>query len=221
MVNNKTQKADFWVLFVYYNPRKMSLIPPSIAIFSRLLKSMGVEVALFDTTLYEKHEDCDVEVIDEKNLVSKPFSDNLNKYRDKIVYKTTDVYSDLGKIVNEFKPDLLAVTAVESTFEGSIRLLKSIHRHKIPTIMGGVFATFAPHIAIARPEVDMICIGEGERALVELVDKMRKGEDYSHVSNLWVKDPDGTLTKSCENTLKRLAGDHGKVLFIRPVSAKV
>src|SRR5258707_470179 len=40
------------VLFVYPNLYMMNMMPPSIAIFSALLKQMGVETALFDTTYY-------------------------------------------------------------------------------------------------------------------------------------------------------------------------
>ena len=70
-------KTAFRVLLIYYNPRKMSLTPPSIAIFSRLLKTIGVEVALFDTSFYTKHEDSDSDSIEEENLTVKPFSNSL------------------------------------------------------------------------------------------------------------------------------------------------
>ncbi|MDO8525514.1 MAG: radical SAM protein [Candidatus Omnitrophota bacterium] len=196
MAENKAIKRKFRVLFIYYNPRRMSLVPPSIAIFSRLLKSAGVEVALFDTTLYRGDEESDSDSVEEKNLTVKPFSDNLNEYTDKIKYKTTDIYADLEKTVSDFRPDLLAVTAVESTFLGTISLLKSIRRHGIPTILGGVFATFASEIAISYPEIDMICIGEGEGAICELALKMKSGEEYSNVPNLWVKSPGGRIVKN-------------------------
>lgn len=187
----------FKVLFIYSNPRTMSLVPTSIALFSKLLKAMDVSVALFDTTLYDnKDESADSDKLEEKDLLVKPFSDNLNRYKDKIKYKHTNQYEDLEKMISGFSPDLLAVTAVESTFLESINLLKSIRHHKIPTIVGGIFATFAPDIAISYPEVDMICVGEGERGIVELVRKMLAGRDYSTVQNLWVKKQDGSIVKN-------------------------
>lgn len=190
------QAAPFRVLFIYYNPRKMSLVPPAIAIFSRLLKSIGVEVALFDTTLYAKHDSSDSDSIEEKNLTVKPFSDSLKEAQAGIRYRGSDIIADLGKLISYFRPDLLAATAVESTFEGTINLLHSVRHHRIPTVLGGVFATFASDIAISYPEIDMICVGEGERALTELVQKMRSGEDYSDVSNLWVKKRGGGIIKN-------------------------
>ena len=194
---------DFRVLFIYYNPRKMSLVPPAIAVFSRLLKSINVEVRLFDTTLYEKHENSDTDTIAEKNLTVKPFSDSLAGLH-KVEYKKSDILTDLKALIEDFRPNLLAVTAVESTFEGSIHLLKAIRHHNIPTIMGGIFATFAPHIVITYPEIDMVCVGEGENAIIELVKKMRADDDYAHVPNLWIKQKDGTIIKNPISPLVQL-----------------
>lgn len=197
MDKNKAAKSNFRVLFIYYNPRKMSLVPPSIAIFSKLLKSINVEVALFDTTLYNKQqEDLNSDAVEEENLTVKPFSENLNSLRGKAIYKETNIYEDLEKTINEFKPDLLGMTTVESTFEGSIRLLRSVRRYNIPTLLGGVFPTFAPEMAISHPEIDIICVGEGEKAIIDLVQKLKKGRDYSNTLNLWVKQKDGGIIKN-------------------------
>lgn len=197
-------KSDFKVLFIYYNPRKMSLVPCSIALFSALLKPIGVKTALFDTTLYNEGKYQDTDESEEKNLTVQPFSKNLNKSAHRINYKQADPRLDLEKIINEFKPDLLAVSTVESTFEGSIALLRHIRRHKIPTLMGGVFPTYASEMALCYPEVDMICVGDGEKTIVELVKRMREGKDYSDIPNLWVKQKDGSIKKNAIGPLGKL-----------------
>ena len=47
---------------------------------------------------------------------------------------------------------------------------------------------FAPEIVISHPQVDMICIGEGEGPIVDLVERMRVGEGLLRdIKNLWVK----------------------------------
>ena len=45
--------SDIKVLFIYPNQRAESLVPPAIAIFSRLLKDRGIKVDLFDTSFYD------------------------------------------------------------------------------------------------------------------------------------------------------------------------
>jgi len=51
-VSDSTSLRQFRVLFVYPNLYMMNMMPPSIAIFSALLKQKGMETALFDTTYY-------------------------------------------------------------------------------------------------------------------------------------------------------------------------
>jgi isocitrate lyase len=61
-------------------------------------------------------------------------------------------------------------------------------------IVGGAYATFAPELVIRRPSVDMVCVGEGELALVELCEKLRRGADVTAVRNIWIKR-DGKLLR--------------------------
>ena len=37
---------------------------------------------------------------------------------------------------------------------------------------------------------------EGEQAIVDLCEKIEKGEDFKNVTNLWVKDKEGIITKN-------------------------
>lgn len=57
-----------------------------------------------------------------------------------------------------------------------------------PTICGGVHPTIDPEGAFNSPYLDMICIGEGERALVELCQKIEAGEDYTGIESIWFKN---------------------------------
>ena len=42
----------------------------------------------------------------------------------------------------------------------------------------------------------MVCVGEGENALVDICKKIENGQDYSSVTNLWVKQKDKTIKKN-------------------------
>lgn len=55
------------VLFIYPNERGMSVIPPAIAILSKLLKDDGHQTDLFDTTFYDFEDDISLKNAD-KNL---------------------------------------------------------------------------------------------------------------------------------------------------------
>jgi len=62
--------------------------------------------------------------------------------------------------------------------------------------MGGVFATFAPEKCLGHDEVDIVCVGEGEDALVHLCDCLERGRSYLNVSNLWIKTRKGIKKNS-------------------------
>jgi len=180
-------------------------MPPAIAVFSALLKQKGIEVALFDTTYYPWDHantvvsgqgvgrfDLSSDKRKELALQVRPF--NLEERG--IRPKETDMVEDFKHQVDTFQPDLIAMSAVEDTYPQGLYLLNKIKDRRIPTLVGGVFTTFAPHIVIKRDCINMVCVGEGEGALVEVCEKMAMGEDYSDVRNLWTKDPSGVIKKN-------------------------
>lgn len=182
---------DFNVLFIYPNLRGMNMLPPAIALFSRILKDDGFKVALFDTTYYKIGEDFDSDKEKEKKLSVRPF--DMSRH---VSLKTTDPFEDLDKTVNSFQPDLIAMSATEDIFPLGMKLLKHIDKHNILTIVGGVFPTFAPHKVIRNKEIDIVCVGEGEDAMLELCRRLRAGKNYYDINNLWVKDKGGEITKN-------------------------
>ena len=134
------------------------MLPPVIAMFSALLKERGFHVDLFDTTYYAVKgfsDDFDSDKEREKhgNVLAFDFGEIG-------AIKQSDGYEDFLKKVEEFQPDLLVVSCTEDMYLLGLSFLRYLRRHhNILTIMGGVFATFAPHIAISADEVDIVCVG--------------------------------------------------------------
>ncbi len=181
-----------------------TLVPINLSVLAPSLKEKGFQVDLFDTTYY-KWEDINFEQKKVELLQIKPFS-----YEEKGVhYKETDMYEDLVKKVNEFRPDLIGITMVEDTYGLGMSLLNAIKDYDAPVIAGGVFTTFSPEEVISNENVDMVCMGEGEEALVELCEKIYKNEDYLNTKNLWVKK-NGAIIK---NPMRQLT-DLDKTPFI-------
>lgn len=172
------------------------LVPNAIGVFSALLKQEGFCVDLFDATLYRT----DVDSSDErkaKALQVRPF----NLLERGVALKTTEMESDFRAKVETLQPDLIAVSVVEDTFPIGTRLLNTIADLKIPTVMGGVFATYAPEIVMAEPTVQYLCRGEGEGALVDLCRALSAGHDPSRIPNLWVKRGDAVIKNDMRPTL--------------------
>ena len=184
------------VLLVYPNERDMSLVPPVFGLFAALLRERGHITELFDCTGYDFEGKLDASVELEKVLSVKPA--DPASYRG-VKIKQTNMYDDFVRKVENFSPDLIAISTTESTFLRGIILLDDLRfkkKHKILTIIGGVFPTFAPDRAFREPSIDIVCVGEGDIALVELCERLRDSKDFSHVLNLWVKKPNGTAVKN-------------------------
>ncbi|MEO5360775.1 MAG: B12-binding domain-containing radical SAM protein [Nitrospirota bacterium] len=173
------------VLLIYPNIRGMNMLPPAIALFSSILKEQGHTVSLFDATDYPNIEDNEFnsDKLKEKNLNVRPFDDTLLK----ITFKEDDLFESYKKHVEGISPDLIAMSTTEDMFPIGIRLLELSSVYKIPTLVGGVFATFAPELVISRPEVDMVCVGEGEHVIKELCARMDKSMPYDDIPGLWTK----------------------------------
>jgi anaerobic magnesium-protoporphyrin IX monomethyl ester cyclase len=95
----------------------------------------------------------------------------------------------LAEEVNGFAPDIIGFPCLSSSQEWVISMARFCKR-KSPgarIILGGPHPTFFPEV-IEEEAVDIICRGEGEYALLELADKFDKGEDYTGILNLWVKE---------------------------------
>ncbi|MBI4967417.1 MAG: B12-binding domain-containing radical SAM protein [Rhodospirillales bacterium] len=178
---------EFKVLLVNCNTMLDTLITAGIGMLAACLKKEGIEVKLFDTTFYRTAEITGDEARASALQVKKTDFKDLG-----IIPEETDVVEDFARQVAEWKPHLIGLSSIEVTHPLGVRLLQAIRDSGIPTIAGGPYATFAPEIVIKEPAVDMVCVGEGEEALVELCRTLRAGGDITAIANLWVKK-DGKL----------------------------
>jgi anaerobic magnesium-protoporphyrin IX monomethyl ester cyclase len=181
---------DFRVLFLYPNLKKESTIPPSIIMLSRILKNDGFETDVFDSTKYDisgkEHKDRKEEIL------AARISDHINV---EILPKERFLV-DLNNKVAEFGPDLIAISATESTFLLGIDMIRCIKNLDAPVVLGGVFATFASERALCFKEIDMVIVGEGEETLLELCEKMREEKDMTRIQSLWLKGKNGEVIKN-------------------------
>ncbi|MDP8217405.1 MAG: cobalamin-dependent protein [Candidatus Theseobacter exili] len=92
------------------------------------------------------------------------------------------------KEILKFNPDLIGFSTTTGDFSFSSQLASEIKNIlDVPILFGGVHPTIEPEESISQEAVDMICIGEGEEALCELVEHLETGEVPTDVKNIWVK----------------------------------
>jgi anaerobic magnesium-protoporphyrin IX monomethyl ester cyclase len=184
------------VLFVYPNPYGMDMLPPGIAIFSALLKEEGHQVEIFDTTIYPIDKILNLDATKLEALTVMP----CDKGDKGIKLKTSDWREDFKAQLERFQPDLIGLSATESMWSLGMEVLNEAKEYKyknnVPVIAGGVFPTFAPHLCVKEELIDLVCVGEGENAIIDLCNKIEKKEDYSDVTNLWVKKSGEAIRKN-------------------------
>lgn len=183
------------VLFLNPNPRSMSVVPQTVALFYVIFKQHGIDMKFFDTSFYDftgKYANSDK--IMQESLQVVPYDTNFIEKK-KPTRKGDGVYVDFRKVVEGWQPDVIMASAMESTIVFTRELLKTVRDLRIPTVLGGVFSTCAPELAISYEEVDVICIGEGENIIVPLCQKLINGENLSEIPNIWTKK-NGSIIKT-------------------------
>ncbi|MEM0466442.1 MAG: radical SAM protein [Candidatus Thermoplasmatota archaeon] len=173
------------VLFIYPNLMLQATIPNSIAILSACLKKEGHIVKLFDTTYYKTEEISNEEKRIQRFQI-KPFE--IKKLIE------TPVEEDLIKTVELYKPELIAITFVDNTLQLGIRLLRKIRHTKIPVIAGGVTAILRPEELASKEEIDYVCYGEGENAIVKIIEYLEGKLPLQDVPNICYRSTKGKKT---------------------------
>jgi len=103
--------------------------------------------------------------------------------------------------VRDFSPDIIAYSIMtgDHIFFRDLNL-KLKDKFKFIAIFGGSHPTFFNEF-INEKGVDIICLGEGEEAIVELADRLKEGKSFTDVPNLWVKNKEGVI----KNQIRPLA----------------
>ena len=128
----------------------------------------------------------------------------LKQYGHKVdLIDTTFGLQDSGVLsrVERFNPELIALSSNSSNFTYAVHLATLIKsKFAIPTIIGGVHPTVDPEEAITKECFDMICVGEGEEALLELVQYLKRDGKSNAIKNIWFKE-NNTIIKNSPRPL--------------------
>jgi anaerobic magnesium-protoporphyrin IX monomethyl ester cyclase len=99
-------------------------------------------------------------------------------------------FAKIRKIILDYKPGLIGFSVNTNQFSVGItiaRFIKNKISKDIPVVFGGIHPTIAPEKVLEFDCVDIIVLGEGEGALVELAEQLEKKGDISRIKNVWLK----------------------------------
>ena len=141
---------------------------------SAVLKQHGHTVKLF----------ADPQLFDDENFTIPPLA------------RFFDQKEDLVARVKAFRPDLVGFSVVTDFYQWACHLARHIKTEMdVPVLFGGIHATSVPEKVLQQDCVDMVCRGEGEYALRDLVNSMEQGSIDYDTANIWFKK-DGRIIKN-------------------------
>lgn len=110
-------------------------------------------------------------------------NDPKNKFASK---EKEEELRQIIKLIKREKPDLIGISLMTHFFHRAVGLTKALkNKMDIPIIWGGVHPSIAPEECLKY--ADIVCIGEGEEAYLELAKKIKEKKSYEKVKSLWIK----------------------------------
>lgn len=138
---------------------KRCLFPLGISYLAAVLENRGINVKTLDCIV----DGYDVETYHDDGEMTFGLKDN-----------------DIKKKIQDFKPDFVGVSCLLSRQAHNAHRICKISKEvdsKIQTIMGGCHPSALPNHVISDPNVDHVVIGDGENAILQIVN----GEKYGIV----------------------------------------
>jgi len=190
---------------LFFNPSRAGQgnIPLNLPLLISIAKKYNHDVKLFDLSDYEvfdiarssyesiffKEAQFDYSQI---NNDRKIFYKNHN-YSDfyNLNLKKTDYKLDFEKLLNDFGPDIIAVSSLSVDFKFAADFLSLFkEKYNIPVIFGGIHAIMLPDETLGSDVCDYVCIGEGENSFPNLLSALEGDGVLEGVKGIWFKKND-------------------------------
>jgi radical SAM superfamily enzyme YgiQ (UPF0313 family) len=187
------------VLFVWPNKDSFGYKPIGISILSGIAQNLGWDTRLFDTT----EINFGFMDVNEAGLAAK-----LCKPVDLFPYghqkKKIDLSSKFIEILEEFKPDCLALSVLNDEFliAAEISYIAKKIFPDLPVIWGGKYPTLLPEKVLLQFHADYVCIGEGLDPFGDFLIALSGNEDLFNIPNIWAKK-NGKIIKNSIRPLRK------------------
>jgi radical SAM superfamily enzyme YgiQ (UPF0313 family) len=86
------------------------------------------------------------------------------------------------------QPDMVGVSLTTRQWLRAQCLIAAIReRCDVPVVAGGLHATFSAEAVLTAPGFDYVCLGEGEEAMLDLVEALAVGAPTHAIPNIWAR----------------------------------
>lgn len=107
-----------------------------------------------------------------------------NGHEVKLIDRTVEK-CNIKKILKSYQPDIVGISAITfMCFSDAIKLSELVKQHNIPIVWGGPIPSVVPELVIDSKVVDYVVIGDGEIAMLELMDAISNKTSLRDVDGL-------------------------------------
>lgn len=118
------------------------------------------------------------------------------------------IFSRRRRLIDEItasSPGLVAFSVGTDIYAWACDIAREVKKRiDVPVIFGGIHATALPDRVIKNDFVDMVCIGEGDQAIVELADSLESGKINYSIQNIWFKKEGQVIKNPVRSLLEDL-----------------
>ena len=96
---------------------------------------------------------------------------------------------DFYKSLFDFKPDIVACSLSIGEQKYALEILRGVKKidKNMITLIGGPYVLVFPEI-INEDCIDLMCVGDGEFACLEILNRIDKKENFFNIPGIWVKE---------------------------------
>lgn len=112
---------------------------------------------------------------------------------------------DIISTIENTNPDVVAFSVYTSTYPWACDIARIIKQTTgVKTVFGGVHATLVPEVVIKNDFVDFVVAGEGEHALLDLIEAIVSNKPEYNIPNVWYKKNGAVIKNPLRPPIKDL-----------------
>jgi anaerobic magnesium-protoporphyrin IX monomethyl ester cyclase len=192
------------VLLIHPNLFAHRYVSVGIAMISAVLKKSGHTVVFFDSSRYR----------DDREKIGNLSERSISKMQEVLQFKTVtlppikrsseSVIDALYRILRDYQPELVGISATSSEFPYATEFAEIIKPYKIPVLIGGAHSTVCPEEALRPEGIDMALVGEGEEAILELMESLRSKKKRTDIRNIYFKSGNQVIANPTRPYIRHL-----------------
>lgn len=102
-----------------------------------------------------------------------------------LLSRASNIDNDIINKAVKAKPDLVAFSAYTGNYRWCLKIAQSIKKlSNVPVVFGGVHTTAVPERVLSNDFIDYAIIGEGELAILDLIEYIREGNAPQGLTNI-------------------------------------